>query len=138
MKNTDSLGQRILARRKELKLTQREAAKLAGVAHVTISQWERDETQPVGGRLFSLAKALSCSPTWLLFGDEYKTPLPPDSLPQAPQLSDKHKELIDLFDSLPESEQEAQIQEMRARVKNFNKLFEELLKARQRQSQKQK
>lgn len=56
MKDLNSLGQRALARRKELKLTQREAAKLAGVAHVTISQWERDETQPVGTRLFSLAK----------------------------------------------------------------------------------
>jgi len=136
MKNLNSLGQRILARRKELKLTQREAAKLAGVAHVTISQWERDETQPVGARLFSLAKALSCTPTWLLFGDEEHTPIPPDELPFESQLSEKHKELIDLFDSLPESEQEAQIQQMRARVQNFNKLFDELLKARQRQSKK--
>ncbi|MGQ0518018.1 helix-turn-helix domain-containing protein, partial [Bacillus sp. D-CC] len=33
-----------------------------GVAHVTISQWERDETQPVGKRLFALADALKCSP----------------------------------------------------------------------------
>lgn len=136
MKTKDSFGQRALARRKELKLTQREAAKLAGVAHVTISQWERDETKPVGDRLFSLAKALSCTPTWLLFGDEEQSPTPADAMLPAPQLTDKHQELIDLFDSLPESEQEAQLQQMRARVKNFNKLFDELLKARQRQSKK--
>ncbi|MBJ9203952.1 helix-turn-helix domain-containing protein [Citrobacter sp. FDAARGOS_156] len=136
MKNLNSLGQRALARRKELKLTQREAAKLAGVAHVTISQWERDETQPVGTRLFSLAKALSCTPTWLLFGDEQQNPVPANELPSTTQLTDKHRELIDLFDSLPESEQEAQLQEMRARVQNFNKLFEELLQARQRQNKK--
>lgn len=136
MKNLNSLGQRALARRKELKLTQREAAKLAGVAHVTISQWERDETQPVGTRLFSLAKALSCTPTWLLFGDEQQNPVPANELPSTTQLTDKHRELIDLFDSLPESEQEAQLQEMRARVQNFNKLFEELLQARQRQTRK--
>ncbi|WP_220711628.1 helix-turn-helix domain-containing protein [Citrobacter freundii] len=136
MKNLNSLGQRALARRKELKLTQREAAKLAGVAHVTISQWERDETQPVGTRLFSLAKALSCTPTWLLFGDEQHNPVPANELPSTTQLTDKHRELIDLFDSLPESEQEAQLQEMRARVQNFNKLFEELLQARQRQTKK--
>ncbi|EML9401333.1 helix-turn-helix domain-containing protein [Citrobacter freundii] len=136
MKNLNSLGQRALARRKELKLTQREAAKLAGVAHVTISQWERDETQPVGTRLFSLAKALSCTPTWLLFGDEQQNPVPANELPSTTQLTDKHRELIDLFDSLPESEQEAQLQEMRARVQNFNKLFEELLQARQRQAKK--
>ncbi|MCW1433350.1 helix-turn-helix domain-containing protein [Citrobacter freundii] len=136
MKNLNSLGQRALARRKELKLTQREAAKLAGVAHVTISQWERDETQPVGTRLFSLAKALSCTPTWLLFGDEQQNPVPANELPSTTQLTDKQRELIDLFDSLPESEQEAQLQEMRARVQNFNKLFEELLQARQRQTKK--
>ena len=136
MKNLNSLGQRALARRKELKLTQREAAKLAGVAHVTISQWERDETQPVGTRLFSLAKALSCTPTWLLFGDEQQNPVPANELPSTTQLTDKHRELIDLFDSLPESEQEAQLQEMRARVQNFNKLFEELLQARQRKTKK--
>lgn len=136
MKNLNSLGQRALARRKELKLTQREAAKLAGVAHVTISQWERDETQPVGTRLFSLAKALSCTPTWLLFGDEQQNPVPANELPSTTLLTDKHRELIDLFDSLPESEQEAQLQEMRARVQNFNKLFEELLQARQRQTKK--
>ncbi|WP_172741371.1 helix-turn-helix domain-containing protein [Citrobacter youngae] len=136
MKDLNSLGQRALARRKELKLTQREAAKLAGVAHVTISQWERDETQPVGTRLFSLAKALSCTPTWLLFGDEQQNPVPANELPSTTQLTDKHRELIDLFDSLPESEQEAQLQEMRARVQNFNKLFEELLQARQRQTKK--
>lgn len=136
MKNLNSLGQRALARRKELKLTQREAAKLAGVAHVTISQWERDETQPVGTRLFSLAKALSCTPTWLLFGDEQQNPVPANELLSTTQLTDKHRELIDLFDSLPESEQEAQLQEMRARVQNFNKLFEELLQARQRQTKK--
>ena len=136
MKEPGSLGQRALARRKELKLTQREAAKLAGVAHVTISQWERNETQPVGTRLFALAKALSCTPTWLLFGDEQQQPVPADSLTTEPQLSDKHKELIDLFDSLPESEQDSQLQQMRARVKNFNKLFEEMLKARQHQTKK--
>lgn len=136
MKETRTLGQRALARRKELKLTQREAAKLAGVAHVTISQWERDETQPVGSRLFSLAKALSCSPTWLLYGDEEQQPVPAEDLPETTVLSDRHRELINLFDALPESEQDAQLGQMKARVENFNKLFEELLEARKRQTKK--
>ncbi|MCZ5726006.1 helix-turn-helix domain-containing protein [Escherichia coli] len=65
---------------KKLRLTQREAARLAGVAHVTISQWEREETQPVGKRLFALADALKCSPTWLMFGDEDKAPVPAQEL----------------------------------------------------------
>lgn len=133
--NKSTLGQRVLARRKELGLTQREAAKRTKVAHVTISQWERDETQPAGTRLFALAKALQCTPTWLMFGDEEQTP-EPASLPLSPELSDKHRELIDLFDSLPESEQDTQLSELRARVENFNKLFEEMLKARKNKSRK--
>ncbi|BDI40983.1 helix-turn-helix domain-containing protein [Escherichia coli] len=132
--DTKTLGQRALARRKELRLTQREVARLAGVAHVTISQWERDETQPVGKRLFALADALKCSPTWLMFGDEDKTPLPAQELHVENELTPSHKELIELFDALPSSEQEALLSEMRARVENFNRLFEEMLKARKNKS----
>ncbi|HEF0022012.1 TPA: helix-turn-helix domain-containing protein [Citrobacter amalonaticus] len=133
-KNT--LGQRVLARRKQLGLTQRDAAKLAKVAHVTISQWERDETQPAGKRLFALAKALQCNPTWLMFGDEDKIPDEPSLSSVQIELSDTHKELIDLFDSLPASEQQAQLSELRARVENFNNLFEEMLKARKNKPNK--
>ena len=132
--DTRTLGQRVLARRKELRLTQREAARLAGVAHVTISQWERDETQPVGKRLFALADALKCSPTWLMFGDEDKAPVPAQELHVETELTPNHKELIELFDALPSSEQEALLSEMRARVENFNKLFGEMLKARKNKS----
>ena len=64
------------------------------------------------------------------FGDEDKQPTPPVEKPVA--LSPKELELLELFNALPESEQDTQLAEMRARVKNFNKLFEELLKARQR------
>lgn len=131
-----TLGQRVLARRKELGLTQRDAAKLAGVAHVTISQWERDETQPAGKRLFALAKALQCNPTWLMFGDSDKIPETPSLTPKPTELSATHQELIELFDSLPESEQQAQLSELRARVENFNKLFEEMLKARKNKTNK--
>lgn len=48
----ETFGSRLLRRRKELKLSQAALGKLVQVAHVTISQWERDETQPAGKRLF--------------------------------------------------------------------------------------
>ncbi|AXD43197.1 helix-turn-helix domain-containing protein [Salmonella enterica subsp. enterica serovar Vitkin] len=131
MKN-ETFGARLLARRKKLKLSQAALGKLVKVAHVTISQWERDETQPAGKRLFSLSQALQCSPTWLLFGDEEKQPAEPIAPP--PDLRDDQKELLKLYEALPESEQKAQLEGMRARVENFNKLFDELLKARKRSS----
>lgn len=64
---------------------------------------------------FALSKVLQCSPTWILFGDEDKQPTPPVEKPVA--LSPKELELLELFNALPESEQDTQLAEMRARVK---------------------
>ena len=125
-----TIGERIRYRRKNLKHTQRSLAKALKISHVSVSQWARGDSEPTGKNLFALSKVLQCSPTWILFGDEDKQPTPPVEKPVA--LSPKELELLELFNALPESEQDTQLAEMRARVKNFNKLFEELLKARQR------
>lgn len=129
-----TIGERIRARRKELDFTQRSLAKALKISHVSVSQWERDDSDPTGKNLFALAKVLQCSPTWILFGDDSQQPEEPREAELV--LDERQKELLELFDALPESEQDAQLSEMRARVQNFNKLFEELLKARQRASKK--
>lgn len=129
MKNC-TIGERIKARRKDLKHTQRTLAKALKISHVSVSQWERDDSEPSGKNLFSLSKVLQCSPTWILYGDEDKTPDAPVDAP--PALDERQQELVELFNALPESEQNAQLAQLRARVDNFNKLFEEMLKARQR------
>lgn len=127
-----TIGQRILQRRKENKLTQRDLAEAAGVSYASISLWESDKTEPRGKNLHALAEALQCSPTWLLFGDEDKIPGEPKSKEEKLRLSVDEEELLKLYRALPESEQLAQINNLRARVENFNTLFEELLKARKR------
>ncbi|EMN1953037.1 helix-turn-helix domain-containing protein [Citrobacter koseri] len=129
-----TIGERIRARRKELKLTQKSLAKALKLSDVSISQWERDDSEPTGKNLFALTKVLKCSPTWILFGDEDQTPEEPTELPIV--LDERKQELIDLFDALPESEQEAQLEQLRARVENFNNLFNELLEARKRTKKK--
>ncbi|PTA88715.1 transcriptional regulator [Kluyvera sp. Nf5] len=121
-------GERIRARRKELNLTQRALAKLVKVAHVTISQWETGDSEPGGKNLFSLSSALQCSPTWILYGDENSAP--GDPIPPQNQLNESEKELLSLFASLPESEKERHLSDLREKVADFNRLFEELLKAR--------
>lgn len=129
-----TIGERIRARRKELKHTQRTLAKALKISHVSVSQWERDDSEPTGKNLFLLSKTLQCSPTWILFGDDAQQP---EAFTQArPPLDERQQEMLDLFDALPDSEQDAQLQQMRARVKNFNRLFEELLKARKRSEKK--
>lgn len=132
-----SIGQRILLRRKEIGINQRDLGKSVGVSHSTISMWESETTAPKGKNLHALARTLQCSPTWLLFGDEDKSPSEPTVTEEADQLSDDEKELLQLYRSLPESEQKAQLSELRARSANFEKLFSELLQARKRMNKKQ-
>ncbi len=121
-------GERIKLRRKELKHTQRNLASAVKVSHVTISQWESSDTTPGGRNLFALAKALKCSPTWILYGDSDSLPTPIENL--ASPLSERELELLQLFAFLPESEKERYMQDLRNKVEEFNKLFAELLQAR--------
>lgn len=133
--NEMTLGQRIRQRRKDIGLSQSKLSKAAGVSDSSISLWESDTTAPRGENLHKLATVLQCSPTWILFGDEDKAPGEPVAQDERLQISDEERELLQLYRSLPESEQQAQIQNLRARVSNFNRLFNELLEARKRSSQ---
>ncbi|EPE8592259.1 helix-turn-helix domain-containing protein, partial [Escherichia coli] len=51
--NTQLMGERIRARRKELKIRQAALGKMVGVSNVAISQWERSETEPNGENLLA-------------------------------------------------------------------------------------
>lgn len=66
--NKTSIGFRIKSLRKDLNMTQKQLSIKAGVSHVAISQWEREETEPKGDNLLALASALGCSPEYVLFG----------------------------------------------------------------------
>ncbi|WP_323115486.1 LexA family protein [Klebsiella variicola] len=63
-----NMSDRIRQRRKELKLTQQALAEMAGVNRVTVTGWEKDDYQPNGANLQSLANALQCDPIWLVSG----------------------------------------------------------------------
>lgn len=130
--NEKTLGQRIRQRRKQIGLSQGGLSKAAGVSDSSISLWESDHTAPRGENLHRLASALQCSPTWILFGDEDKSPSEPVPANSTPVLADDEQELLRLYRSLPKSEQKAQISELSARVENFNRLFTELLEVRKR------
>ncbi|HCQ6891029.1 TPA: DNA-binding transcriptional dual regulator DicA, partial [Escherichia coli] len=43
-----TIGERIRYRRKNLKHTQRSLAKALKISHVSVSQWERDDSEPTG------------------------------------------------------------------------------------------
>ena len=63
-----TVGQRIHARRKELKLTQKALGDIIGVSATSLTYWERDEIEPKNKNLAALARGLDCAPDYLLFG----------------------------------------------------------------------
>lgn len=65
-----TISDRIKIKRTELQLSQRDLADKIGVTSVAVSRWELDYSQPKGKNLLSLAKALKCTPNWLLNGRE--------------------------------------------------------------------
>lgn len=120
-----TFNDRITSRRKELGLTQQQLADAVGISGVSVYKWEAGINTPKGHNLFSLAEALRCSPEWLLNGTDSDEPLKVEEL--LPQLDDRQKLLLDLFDSLPESEKERHINELKDKVEGFQRLFDELL-----------
>ena len=121
-------SERVAARRAELGLSRAALAKAAKISSVSVLKWENGQNEPKGANLFALAKALRCSPTWLLYGDEEQLPIPAEQLTS--ELDDRQQRLLDLFDSLPESAKESHIIELEQKVLGFNNLLEELLEVR--------
>ena len=69
-----SLGIRLRQKRKNLKMTQKELAKMIGVSAVAVTQWETEVTSPGGKNLYTLCNAIGCKPSWLIYGDNPPKP----------------------------------------------------------------
>jgi phage repressor protein C with HTH and peptisase S24 domain len=67
-----TLGSRIKSAREAKGLTQTALAKYCGVSRNSVSQWEKDETEPTGINLVKIARALGVSEVWLAEGREYR------------------------------------------------------------------
>lgn len=62
------MNDRIRQRRLQLDFTQHQLAKMLGVSRVSVTKWESGVVKPAGENLYQLAKVLSCSPEWILYG----------------------------------------------------------------------
>jgi SOS-response transcriptional repressor LexA len=72
---SESLASRLRRRRKELGLSQPDIAARMGVSAQAVQQWEKEGgTSPRGKRMHLLAQILQCSPEWLQFGSDQRTP----------------------------------------------------------------
>lgn len=68
MGGTTSLGQRVLLARKAQGLTQGQLAALAGIAAVSVKNYERGISDPRPFTARALAEALHVPESWLLYG----------------------------------------------------------------------
>lgn len=65
------IHERIRSMRKQRRMSQEELAKLSGYGdRSTISRVEKGEIDLPHSKIFAIADALNCSPSYLLFGDD--------------------------------------------------------------------
>lgn len=76
----ETIGQRIRAQRKALRLSQEKLGSRIGVAGGAISQWEGDKTRPIGENLMRLAAELRLSPDFILTGKNASTTVTPSGI----------------------------------------------------------
>ena len=77
--STQTIGERIRLRRKELKLTQKDVSSaIKGVSNVAVSQWESNTTKPNAENILDLALVLRCDVRWLLRGEGESNIAPAD------------------------------------------------------------
>ncbi|MGH1473635.1 helix-turn-helix domain-containing protein [Yersinia proxima] len=74
-----------------------------------------------------LSEAFGVSLSWLLSDEPAGDDI---SIVQPITLSDRQRELLNLFDRLPESDKDNHIEALRIKVENYDRLFNELLESR--------
>jgi transcriptional regulator with XRE-family HTH domain len=71
MKNPKTIGQRVIARRKELRMTKVRLAELTGLSDAGITKIENDVTEsPKMATITALARALRVTTQWILTGSD--------------------------------------------------------------------
>lgn len=106
---SEGMAQRISTLRKERGLTLEQVADVVGVGKSTVRKWETGMIANMKrDKIASLAKALGTTPEYLMGWDEKK------SSPSEPTLTEGEKVLLDLFNRVPEDQQQLVLQMIRA------------------------
>ena len=104
-----NMAQRIKALRQEKGLTLEQVADVVGVGKSTVRKWETGMIANMKrDKIADLAKALGTTPEYLMGWDEQK------SSPSEPALTEGEKLLLDLFNRVPEDQQQLVLQMIRA------------------------
>lgn len=107
------MAQRIKELRQERNLTLEQVADVVGVGKSTVRKWETGMIANMRrDKIADLAKALGTTPAYLM-GWEEGEPEKNDS-PSQPELTEGEKMLLDLFNRVPEDQQQLVLQMIRA------------------------
>lgn len=102
------MAQRIKALRQEKRLTLEQVANVVGVGKSTVRKWETGMIANMKrDKIAALAKALGTTPEYLMGWDEK------ENSPSEPTLTEGEKMLLDLFNRVPEDQQQMVLQMIR-------------------------
>ena len=108
----EGMAKRIKALRQEKGLTLEQVADVVGVGKSTVRKWETGMIANMKrDKIADLAKALGTTPAYLMGWNEDEEKK--DS-PSEPQLTEGEKILLDLFNRVPEDQQQLVLQMIRA------------------------
>ena len=112
------MAQRIKALRQEKGLTLEQVAEVVGVGKSTVRKWETGMIANMKrDKIADLAKALGTTPAYLM-GWEESTTEEKGISPTELQLSEGEKMLLDLFNRVPEDQQQLVLQMIRVALGN--------------------
>ena len=108
---SEGMAQRIRELRKEKGLTLEQVADVVGVGKSTVRKWETGMIANMRrDKIALLAKALGTTPAYLMGWKETENEISPSE----PSLTEGEKLLLDLFNRVPEDQQQLVLQMIRA------------------------
>lgn len=120
MNTNDQIAARLKRAREQKGISQKALAELCGWAQSRVGNYESGSRTIGIDDAISLAGALKISPADLIFGAEAAETW----------ITPRHRRLIDLFDQLPESEQDRMIDLFQVRLKEIDEYVEKYLRGR--------
>ena len=110
----EGMAQRIKSLRQEKGLTLEQVADVVGVGKSTVRKWETGMIANMKrDKIADLAKALGTTPAYLMGWEEDESEEKEIS-PAEPKLTEGEKVLLDLFNRVPEDQQQLVLQMIRA------------------------
>ena len=113
----EGMAQRIRTLRQEKGLTLEQVAEVVGVGRSTVRKWETGMIANMRrDKIADLAKALGTTPAYLMGWQEENAKK--ELSPSEPELTEGEKMLLDLFNRVPEDQQQLVLQMIRAALGN--------------------